>query len=78
MEPPAENGNWKERTYDFVPRVGLEEIKKHVLSDGSGEPGRLRERLAEAKAASFDPWQERIKNKTKTSSRGWLTMGDVR
>jgi hypothetical protein len=38
--------------------VGLEEIKKHVLSEDSGEPERLRERLADA--AWFDPWQERV------------------
>ena len=65
-----ENGRWKERTYDFVPRIGLEEIKKRVLSEGSGEPEGLRERLAEAKAASFDPWQERVNNKTKNQFAG--------
>jgi nitrite reductase (NADH) large subunit len=70
-----ENGRWKERTYDFVPRVGLEEIKKHVLAEGSGEPERLRERLAEAKAASFDPWQERVKNKTKNQFAGVVNDG---
>ena len=65
-----ENGRWKERTYDFVPRVGLEGIKKHVLAEDSGEPEGLRERLAEAKAASFDPWQERVQNKTKNQFAG--------
>jgi nitrite reductase (NADH) large subunit len=66
-----ENGQWKERTYDFVPRVGLEEIRKHVLDDESGEPERLRERLRAAKEASFDPWQEeRAKNKTKNQFAG--------
>ncbi|HLM78941.1 MAG TPA: nitrite reductase large subunit NirB [Rubrobacteraceae bacterium] len=65
-----ENGRWKERTYDFVPRVGLEEIRKHVLDEESGEPERLRERLRAAKEASFDPWQERVKNKTKNQFAG--------
>jgi nitrite reductase (NADH) large subunit len=66
-----ENGRWKERTYDFVPRVGLEEIRKHVLGEESGEPERLRERLRAAKEASFDPWQEeRVKNKTKNQFAG--------
>jgi nitrite reductase (NADH) large subunit len=65
-----QNGRWKERTYDFVPRVGLEEIRKHVLDEESGEPERLRARLAEAKEASFDPWQERVKNKTKNQFAG--------
>ncbi len=70
-----ENGRWKERTYDFVPRVGLEELKRHVLSEGSGEPERLRERLAEAKVASFDPWQERISNKTRNQFAGVVNDG---
>ena len=70
-----ENGRWKERTYDFVPRVGLEEIRKNVLAEDSGEPGKLRERPAEAKAASFDPWQERVKNKTKNQFAGVVNDG---
>ena len=37
-----ENGRWKERTYDFVPRMGLEETRKNVLAEDSGEPGKLR------------------------------------
>jgi nitrite reductase (NADH) large subunit len=70
-----ENGRWKERTYDFVPRVGLDEIRKHVLDESSGEPERLRVRLAEAKAASFDPWQERRENKTKNQFAGTVGRG---
>ncbi len=70
-----ENGRWKERAYDFVPRVGLEEVKKRVLAEDSGEPEKLRERLAEAKAASFDPWQERKNNKTKNQFAGVVNDG---
>ncbi len=65
MQYYRENGQPKERTYDFVPRVGLEEIKKHVLDEASGEPERLRERLRKAKEATSDPWLERTKNVTK-------------
>jgi len=52
-----ENADYKERTYDFVPRVGLEEIREQVLGEESGAA--LRERLRIAKAASADPWLER-------------------
>src|SRR4051812_27438220 len=31
-----ENANWLERTYDFVPRVGLEKIKAVLLEDSEG------------------------------------------
>ena len=66
-----ENAEYKERTYDFVPRVGLEKIRSVVLDEESGEPERLRRRLREAKEASFDPWEaERRKNKTKNQFAG--------
>jgi hypothetical protein len=50
--------------------VGLEEIRKNVLDESSGEPERLRERLREAQAATNDLWLERREPKTPTSSSG--------
>jgi nitrite reductase (NADH) large subunit len=52
-----ENADFKERTYDFVPRVGLEHIREVVLGEESGAA--LRERFRLAKAAVRDPWLER-------------------
>jgi nitrite reductase (NADH) large subunit len=54
-----ENASYKERTYDFVPRFGLEEIRRRVLDPGSRE--RLLERfmLAKSAQAAADPWLER-------------------
>jgi nitrite reductase (NADH) large subunit len=52
-----ENADFKERTYDFVPRVGLERIRDVVLGEESGAA--LRERFRLAKAAVRDPWLER-------------------
>jgi nitrite reductase (NADH) large subunit len=52
-----ENADYKERTYDFVPRVGLETIRAIVLDDEQGAA--LRERFRLAKAAVKDPWLER-------------------
>lgn len=55
-----EHGEHLERTHGFVERVGLETIQAAVLDEDSGEPARLRERFAIAKAASDpDPWLER-------------------
>ncbi|HST42529.1 MAG TPA: nitrite reductase large subunit NirB [Conexibacter sp.] len=55
-----EHGEHLERTHRFVERVGLETIQAAVLDEQSGEPERLRERFAIAKAASDpDPWLER-------------------
>jgi nitrite reductase (NADH) large subunit len=52
-----ENAEYKERTYDFVPRVGLDAIRAAVLDDTAGAA--LRERFRLAKAAVRDPWLER-------------------
>jgi nitrite reductase (NADH) large subunit len=52
-----ENADYKERTYDFIPRVGLDEIREQVLGETTGAA--LRERLRIAKAATRDPWLER-------------------
>ncbi|HWC39520.1 MAG TPA: nitrite reductase large subunit NirB [Acidimicrobiales bacterium] len=52
-----ENGEYKERLYDFVPRVGLERIRAVVLDEDEGAA--LRERFRIAKSAVRDPWLER-------------------
>lgn len=73
MQYYRENGQWKERTYDFVPRVGLEEIRSVILDEESGEPERLRERLRESQAATEDPWKaDREENATKNQFIGEL------
>jgi nitrite reductase (NADH) large subunit len=54
-----ENAEYKERTYAFVPRVGLEEVKKRVLGEESGARLRERFRIAKTAAAARDPWLER-------------------
>jgi nitrite reductase (NADH) large subunit len=52
-----ENADFKERTYDFVPRVGLDAIREAVMDPEAGAA--LRERFRLAKAAATDPWLER-------------------
>jgi nitrite reductase (NADH) large subunit len=52
-----ENADFKERTYDFVPRLGLEAIRAAVMDPEGGAA--LRERFRLAKAAATDPWLER-------------------
>jgi nitrite reductase (NADH) large subunit len=52
-----EHGEYKERLYDFVPRIGLDAIRSVVLDEEHGAG--LRERFRIAKAAVRDPWLER-------------------
>ncbi|HET7478920.1 MAG TPA: nitrite reductase large subunit, partial [Rubrobacteraceae bacterium] len=72
MQYYRENGHYKERTYDFVPRIGLEKIQEVILNEESGEPERLRERLRQAKEATSDPWLERRSNATKNQFVGTI------
>jgi nitrite reductase (NADH) large subunit len=51
-----ENANWLERTYDFVPRVGLERIKHVLLEDGEGILADLDEGMQRSIDAYTDPW----------------------
>jgi len=52
-----EHAEYKERTYDFVPRMGLDQVRAAVLDEHSSTA--LVERLRIAKAATRDPWLER-------------------
>jgi nitrite reductase (NADH) large subunit len=55
-----ENANWLERTYAFVPRVGIETVRAVVVDDSEGIAADLDARVTEAVAAYRDPWKERI------------------
>ncbi|WP_239524234.1 nitrite reductase large subunit NirB [Geodermatophilus normandii] len=51
-----ENANWLERTYDFVPRVGLERIRSVVVDDADGTCADLDAALQRSIDAYTDPW----------------------
>ncbi|WP_448639815.1 nitrite reductase large subunit NirB [Geodermatophilus sp. URMC 63] len=51
-----ENANWLERTYDFVPRVGLERIRSVVVEDAEGTCADLDIALQRSIDAYTDPW----------------------
>jgi nitrite reductase (NADH) large subunit len=53
-----ENGNWLERTYAFVPRVGIERIRAVVVDDAEGIAQRLDAAMQASVDAYRDPWQE--------------------
>jgi nitrite reductase (NADH) large subunit len=58
MQYYRENAKWLERTYAFVPRVGLERVKAVVVDDSEGIAADLDARIAESVAAYRDPWKE--------------------
>jgi nitrite reductase (NADH) large subunit len=64
MQYYRENAKYKERTYTFVPRVGLERIRAVILEDSDGIVADLDAALEKSIAATADPWKEREKPKT--------------
>ena len=58
MQYYRENAKWLERTYAFVPRIGLEKIRAIVVDDSEGIADGLDARMAETIAAYRDPWKE--------------------
>jgi nitrite reductase (NADH) large subunit len=58
MQYYRENAKWLERSYDFVPRIGLTELRAIVVEDRDGIAGRLDEAMQDSVDAYYDPWQE--------------------
>ncbi len=59
-----ENANYLERTYDFVPRIGLEEVRRETILASDEKKKGLLERLRKAKERAVDPWLESEKPAT--------------
>jgi nitrite reductase (NADH) large subunit len=53
-----ENGKWLERTYAFVPRIGLDRIKAVVVDDSEGIAERLDAAVQEHVDNYVDPWSD--------------------
>jgi nitrite reductase (NADH) large subunit len=53
-----ENANWLERTYKFVPRVGIEKIRAVVVDDAEGIAASLDANMQKSVDAYRDPWQD--------------------
>jgi nitrite reductase (NADH) large subunit len=69
-----ENANWLERTYAFVPRVGIERLRAVLLDDADGIAVDLDAAMAASVAAYRDPWQERAEPATPGQFRTSLPL----
>ena len=58
MQYYIENAKYLERTYAFVPRVGLDKIKAVVVDDSEGIADRLDAAMQATVEAYVDPWLE--------------------
>jgi nitrite reductase (NADH) large subunit len=64
MQYYRENAKYLERTYGFVPRVGIEKIRAVVVEDREGIAARLDEAMERSVASYRDPWLEAVKPAT--------------
>jgi nitrite reductase (NADH) large subunit len=58
MQYYRENAKYLERTYDFVPRVGIETVRAVVVDDAEGSGERLDQAMQASVDAYVDPWLE--------------------
>jgi nitrite reductase (NADH) large subunit len=61
MQYYRENAKYLERTYDFVGRIGIEELRRILVDDDEGICERLDEEIRSAADAYLDPWQEAVR-----------------
>jgi nitrite reductase (NADH) large subunit len=54
-----EHAKWLERTYAFVPRLGVDELRRLLVEDAEGICAGLEQRLEESIAGYRDPWLQR-------------------
>lgn len=64
MQYYRENAKYKERTYTFVERVGIERIRAVLIADSEGLATSLDAAMQASVDAAYDPWKEAIAPKT--------------
>jgi nitrite reductase (NADH) large subunit len=69
-----ENANWLERTYDFVPRVGIERIRAIVVEDSEKIGADLDARMQKSVDSYRDPWCEDRNPAASTNFRSSLPL----
>lgn len=69
-----ENANWLERTYAFVPRVGIDTVRAVVVDDAEGIAGQLDANMQKSVDAYRDPWSDGRKPVTQGQFRTSLPL----
>jgi nitrite reductase (NADH) large subunit len=64
MQWYRENAKYKERTYTFMERVGIERARAVVVDDADGIAAELDAAMDASCAAAYDPWREAYAPKT--------------
>jgi nitrite reductase (NADH) large subunit len=69
-----ENAKYKERTYTFVERLGIDFLRKVIVEDSEGLSNRLDEALQQSADATRDVWLERDTPATSNQFRTMLPI----
>ncbi len=77
MQYYRENATWLERSYDFVPRIGLAELRAIIVEDRDGIAGRLDKAMQHSVDAYRDPWQEHRQPATEGQFRDALPLVEL-
>ena len=59
MQYYRERANWLERTYAFVPRVGIDHLRDVIVADSEGLAAQLDAAMQDSVDSYEDPWTER-------------------
>jgi nitrite reductase (NADH) large subunit len=59
-----ENAKWKERTYTFVERIGMERLRAVLVDDSDDLVGALEAAMQRSVEAAYDPWKEAVAPRT--------------
>jgi nitrite reductase (NADH) large subunit len=70
-------GNWLERTYDFVPRLGIERVRAVLVDDSDGLAADLDAAVQAAVDSYRDPWREGAEPATPGQFRTSLPLVDL-
>ncbi|MDY6996065.1 MAG: nitrite reductase large subunit NirB [Actinomycetota bacterium] len=69
-----ESANWLERTYKWVPRLGIEHIRAVVVDDAEGMAAGLDERMQKSIDGYRDPWLDRAEPRSEGQFRSSLPL----
>jgi nitrite reductase (NADH) large subunit len=78
MQWYRENAKYKERTYTFVERMGIERVRAVVMDDADGIADALDAAMDKSCAEALkDPWKEAIKPKTANQFADLIPAGEA-
>jgi nitrite reductase (NADH) large subunit len=72
-----ENAKYKERTYTFVERLGIERIRSVVVEDSEGLAAELDAAMRASVDAAYDPWKEGAAPKTPNQFSSVIPAGST-